>query len=215
MAVGRGQIEIVDGGHYGTSAPPHQLHELELVLDVQVVGRLVQHQHRRLLGQGPGDKHPLLLPAGQGGEPLLPQGGQPGARQDLPYQRPVLPAVGLQQPLAGLPPHHDHLLHREIEGGLLLLYHDGKPLGHLPVAHGQQIVPHEGQLPRLGAEHLVDVFEECGFAAAVGADEPDELPLLHPEIHAPEDLPAADAVPDLFCLYHGADPPTGIHSGAP
>ena len=127
----------------------------------------------------------------------------------------ISPAVGLQQPLAGLPPHHDHLLHREIEGGLLLLYHDGKPLGHLPVAHGQQIVPHEGQLPRLGAEHLVDVFEECGFAAAVGADEPDELPLLHPEIHAPEDLPAADAVPDLFCLYHGADPPTGIHSGAP
>ena len=105
-----------------------------------------------------------------------------------PYQRPVLPAVGLQQPLAGLPPHHDHLLHREIEGGLLLLYHDGKPLGHLPVAHGQQIVPHEGQLPRLGAEHLVDVFEERGFAAAVGADEPDEFPLLHPEIHAPEDL---------------------------
>ena len=27
---------------------------------------------------------------------------------------------------------------------------------------------------------------------------------LHPEIHAPEDLPAADAGPDLFCLYHGA-----------
>ena len=45
-----------------------QFHQFELSTDVEVVGGLVQDQHRRLLSDRPGQHHTLLFSAGQFGE---------------------------------------------------------------------------------------------------------------------------------------------------
>ena len=48
-----------------TPSAGDQFQDLDLVADVEVVGRLVEDQVVGALGEGLGDQHPLLLAAGQ------------------------------------------------------------------------------------------------------------------------------------------------------
>lgn len=50
-----------EDGHALGGQRAHPLVEFQLVRDVEVQGRLVQQEHPPLLGQGPGDDHPLPL----------------------------------------------------------------------------------------------------------------------------------------------------------
>ena len=66
LAVLRGHVEVVehhDDGPARRVEAAEQLHDLQLVVEVEVVERLVEQQDRRLLGQGLGDEGPLALAA--------------------------------------------------------------------------------------------------------------------------------------------------------
>src|SRR5690606_19919618 len=67
VAVADGPIEVVDGHHDGPAVtlpePADQVQYLKLVADVQVGDGFVEKQYAGLLGQGPGQKHPLALAA--------------------------------------------------------------------------------------------------------------------------------------------------------
>ncbi|MNP67204.1 hypothetical protein D3C76_1630050 [compost metagenome] len=55
-----------------------QLQQLQLIVGIEVVGRFVEDQQLRLLGQGPGKDHPLLLSAREGGECMIAKACKPG-----------------------------------------------------------------------------------------------------------------------------------------
>lgn len=74
IAVGCGQIQVMNGCDHGTTAFLHQFHELHLILDIQVFGGLIQYQHGSLLSQCSGDEYSLLLTSGQCNETVLPEG---------------------------------------------------------------------------------------------------------------------------------------------
>ena len=61
----RGQGQVVEDGEDRRAVPTvqvdQQLHDLDLVADVEVGGRLVEDEDRRFLGQGQGDEHQLPL----------------------------------------------------------------------------------------------------------------------------------------------------------
>ena len=58
-----GLVQVVDGQHLGDGQAVHQVHQRQLLVDVQVIGGLVHQQDLRLLAQGAGDVDALALPA--------------------------------------------------------------------------------------------------------------------------------------------------------
>ena len=63
VAVAAGEIEIVehhDSVHFET---PSQREYLVLIAHIEMVGRLIEQHHGTLLGNAPGDNHPLAFPA--------------------------------------------------------------------------------------------------------------------------------------------------------
>ena len=79
--VGQRHHHRVVGGHQrgdalGLHHPAQQRHHRQARLGVQLPGRLVGDQQPGRAGQGPGDRHPLLLAAGQLARPLLGVVGQ-------------------------------------------------------------------------------------------------------------------------------------------
>lgn len=72
-----GLVQVVQRGEGADAEVAHQAEDLQLVADVEMVGGLVEQEQAALLGQGPGDENPLLLPAGQRGETAVGQMAAP------------------------------------------------------------------------------------------------------------------------------------------
>ena len=79
LAVGGGEVEIVQRVKRGHPEVPHRLHEVEPGADIQVIGWFVEDEHPPLPGQCPGEQDPLFLAAGERG--VLPPGRVPQARR--------------------------------------------------------------------------------------------------------------------------------------
>lgn len=81
VALHRGEVEVVQRDHRGDRQTGDQVEQVQLVLDVEVVGRLVQQQFARFLGEGAGTLGPLAFAAGEGVPRLGGPAGQAGAFQ--------------------------------------------------------------------------------------------------------------------------------------
>ncbi|MBO4763303.1 MAG: MATE family efflux transporter, partial [Candidatus Methanomethylophilaceae archaeon] len=126
VAVPRGQLKVVGDYHYedapfGDDAPA-KVHEVELMVDVQMKRRLIQKEDLWLLGQGLGDHHPSPFPSGELADVAVAESEDPcglhGRTDDVHLRIRVL----IQHPGAGIPPHSDDLHDREgeVHVGVLL-----------------------------------------------------------------------------------------------
>ncbi len=161
-------------GQHRQPAVPDQRQQLQLLRDVEVVRRLVQHQHPRFLGQRAGDQHPLLLAAGQAQEgPRGEVGGAGTVQRVLAH-----PQVGGARPprtaLVRQPPHRDDLGGREPELRRRLLGQRGQVPGPFAYAHGVQVGAVQPYRPGGRAQRAVGTAQQGGLAAAVGPDQPDD-----------------------------------------
>ncbi len=81
VAILRGHVQVVehdrDGPALGVQAS-QQLHDLQLMVEVEVVERLVKQEDGRLLGEGLGDEGALPLAAGELGDQAAGQLGHSG-----------------------------------------------------------------------------------------------------------------------------------------
>ena len=66
-------VEVVQSNHGGHRQCVDHLQDCQLVLDIQVIGRFVQQQDPRALGQGASDVHALTLAAGEAAPGALAQ----------------------------------------------------------------------------------------------------------------------------------------------
>ncbi len=89
VAEGRRQVEVVEAGQRRQAQCLDLAQQFELVARVEVVGRLVEDQHLRLLHQGTGEQSALLLATREAGEGLLrqPRGAQPSLPEFKPIAR--------------------------------------------------------------------------------------------------------------------------------
>src|SRR5699024_3272254 len=106
--------------------------QCELGRDVQVVGRFVQQQQARLLGQCPGELHPLALPAGEGGEVPVGQVCGTSLVQALGGQLQVGGRVGAEHALVRDAAEQHHLPGGQRDVGVRVLLHQRQ--GSRPVA---------------------------------------------------------------------------------
>lgn len=177
VAEGRGQVQVVEAGQQAQAGAAQVLQQGQLVARVEVVGRFVEHQQARLLGQGPGQQHTLLFATGQVGETLLgavfqaqlAQGGLDGRRV----------AVAVEPAKVRRAAHGDDVAHAEAEVFGKLLQHHRDALGHPARRALPDILTLEQHAPGLWAVETVGAAQQAGLAAAVGADQPNELAGAH------------------------------------
>src|SRR5690606_9562862 len=70
------QVEVVDRGHHRGVQAVQRVHEPESPGGVEMVGGLVEHEQRGLLGEGSGQDDPVALAAGEAGAGLVATPGQ-------------------------------------------------------------------------------------------------------------------------------------------
>ncbi len=108
--------------------------------------------------------------------------------------------VPLEAPLVRGASDHDHLPHGEIELDRGLLGHHRHPAGRLPGRQGQQVDTVDEHPTGGRGMHPVDGLEQGRFSAPVGAEQSDQLPVAHRQVHSGDDPPAAEVDGDPLQL---------------
>jgi hypothetical protein len=197
------RIDIVRGQQHGHPLllrdPRDQLDDLLPAAQVEVRQRLVHQQQARLGYQRVGDQDALLLPAGQGADPLIRERSRTDGGEH-PVHR--LPPTARRQPRPEPPavePQRDKVprTQRRVRFQLDLLRHvpDPQPPGTSPPNPARRPAVHE-HVPGIGRTQPQDDAQHGGLARAVRPDEPGELPRRDAEGDLVQDLPAAEAHTD-------------------
>ena len=104
------------------------LQQLKLIARVEVIGRLVEDQHLRLLSQGAGEDHPLFFTAGEGGEGVVFEAFEADGFQCLSREVSVFQGVAVEQTFVRCAAHGDHFVDGQAEGVGEFLQHHGDAL---------------------------------------------------------------------------------------
>lgn len=165
---------------------PHEVHQIELVVDVEMQGGLVQQHDVGLLNEGSGDHHPSELSAAELVDVPVDEVEHPDPFQGVVDDVHVLigrvPGSGL-----GVASHLHSLHHSEREGGAVGLCDGRHVLGQVLARHPLDV--HLAQSPGIVYHHAsagglqdgVDAVEEGGLPTAVLAEDPYDVPALHLE----------------------------------
>lgn len=147
--------------------------QIQLVLDVEVVRRLVQEEFAGLLGQGTGDLDTLAFAAGQGVPGLPGAVREPGAPQRV-GDGVLVGAVrgGPGAPVRDAAEAYD-VQDAEVDLGDRVLVDDGDPAGDGTAAETGERFPVQGDDAGVRGEKSREDPQQGGLAGAVGAEEPD------------------------------------------
>jgi hypothetical protein len=189
-------------GHAGGGQVPHDVQDLVDHLRVQGRGRLVEQQQLGLHGQGPGDRHPLLLAARQLGRELAGLVLDPDPGQQL-----AGPALGLLPGLAAdLDRAQGDVVEHALVGEQVELLED-----HADVrAQPGQLAPLRRQGPALQADGAavdrlqpVDSPAQGRLARPRGADHDHHLARVHLEVDVLEHVQVTEVLVDALHLEQG------------
>ena len=171
---------------------PHRLAQLR----VQIGKRLVEEQHVRLHDEGARHRHALLLAAGH-----LVRVAVAHAFELHQFQRVPDPLFDLALvDMADMEAVGDVLIDGHVgEQRVLLKDHRGIALVGRDV---RDLPPREGDGAAVRLVKARDHAENRGLAAARGAEQRDEVPLLHLKIHIVNDLAAAEKLVDIFQFHY-------------
>ncbi len=180
----QGVLGIVGGEQDGVALlrqETHLLQHTELVAVIQRGGGLVHDEELRLLAQGAGNEHQLLLAAGEGGEVPLRQVGHTQLLQG--GQSLLLQGLGGALERGQVPgqAHEGGVQHGIAEGGTVYLRDVGDAGRQLPAGEG----PHVAAVQRDGAgvalQAAQQAAEEGALAGAVGTQHGEEITGGHGE----------------------------------
>lgn len=157
VAVGGGEIQVVERRQHGEAARPDQGEDVQLVGDVEVVGGLVEDEDLGSLGESAGDEDALFLAAGQGQEPAVGEMGDARAVHGSGADRPV---VGGRPVPVRVPSHADDFGDGEVELGGGLLRQRGQQSRRRPRVHAVQVVAVQPDRSPGGPQRAVDAPQQ-------------------------------------------------------
>ena len=192
-------------GQHGGAQPAEQLaqfhHQPVPERAVELAQRLVQHQQPGPGREGPGQRDPLLLTAGQRGHRPPAGPGQSDELQQLRHPLALLTTRGAVHPQ---PERHvaEHVTLRE---ELVVLEHQPHPA---PVrGHPRLVPPVERHPPGVQGLQSGHGPQQGGLAAAAGPEHAHHLVLGDIEVHGVQHRPPAEP--------HGRGPQTQQHQNSP
>ena len=181
---------------------PHDGEHLAHHLGIQGGGGLVEEQDLRLHGQGAGDGHALLLPAGQ----LAGLGGDVGGHADL-FQIEQCALAGLLLGQAQDLFHADHAVfqHAHVFKEVEALKHHAHlgAIGALVDILSQDAAAMVQDLAGAGGLQQVDAAQQGGFARAGGADDAGDVALVHEKVDVAQHLVVAEALAQVLDFQDG------------
>ncbi|MBD0739042.1 hypothetical protein BGM09_06335 [Streptomyces sp. CBMA29] len=171
-----------DGGALGVDLV-EELDDARAGGRVEVAGRLVREEQRRVADHGARDGDALSLAAGELVRLVVVAVGEPDAVEDGPCALAPLGAgdARIEQPVG-------HVVERgDAVGQVELLEHEPDPVrahgGKGAVGEVVHVHPFDGDRARGGPVEGPDQVEEGRFAGAAGADERDQFALPHGQAH--------------------------------
>ena len=182
----------MDGGHDRPPTGTQRLQQLQLVPNVEVVGRFVQQDEIGPLGQPTRDDGASPFTARQMVTPTIDQMIQPDQSQSVTNDRalgtlPHLPRLAVRRASQ-----RHHLSQQEIRGGRLLLpneRHEPSPLHGGVLVHG---FPVEQDIPGIDLSDAGDGSQQRGLTHTIDPDDGSELSRFRREAHVVDD----DAITD-------------------
>ncbi len=174
----------------------------------QPEGQLVDDEELRLGDEGHAERELLLLATGEVAGELVPALLQPGEGREhlVDAGLDVLGVLLGEEPRAGL----EVLLHRESgEHGLATGDLDDAGLGRLHGIGVGDVAAVEEDGAADGVDEAADGLEQGGFAGAVGAEQRDDLVLLHLDVDAEQDLDSVVLDVDALADEKGPVGPAG------
>ena len=181
-------IKVMNGHHLGDRQRQHQVHQCQLLVDVQVIGGFIHQQDLRLLGQRPCNVDALAFTTGK----LPPQALLPvvhaHAAQCLGHDLVIArrPALQRRQPWRAAQFHGIPRGDRIQRVGRLR--HHGQLPGHLSAPHGTQAVAVQVNGALRGRMDACQDAQHAGLARPVRADQPQQLARLHGQRHVRQHL---------------------------
>ena len=208
VAVGGGQVQVVEGGDDRDAEPMHQLHQSELGMDIEVVGGLVEDEHPALLGERAGDEDSLLLPSAEGGEESMGELGHLHPRQPVGDDPCILGRVTFEHPLVRGPPHGHDFGDAQVELSGSLLGNHGRSLRRLSGRQAPHVVVVQVHDAHRRTDSPIDRAQDGRLAAPIGADEPEHLSRLRDDMDVFDDGRAVDSDLNPFQMHaHQATTP--------
>ena len=195
---GQGLLLIVGHEHKGNAGGLLDLLQLllHILAQLQIQGgqRLVQQQHLGLAHQSPGDGYPLLLPAGKAGDAAVLKAGEGNQGEHIPHLL--------------LDFRFGHLLLPQGEGHVLKhvqMGEQGIALEHgvhvaLVGGHIVDVLPHEDNVPLIGALKPADEPQGGCLAAAGGTQQGEKLIVIDVQTDVVQHYLAVKGLGDVFQL---------------
>ena len=185
-------------GHPGTAAGILQkLQDRLSRIIIQRSGRLVAQKQLGILRKRPGDRHPLLLPAGELSREVSDPLRKPHLFQGLRRVQRILRDLGGQL----------HVFQRrQILDQVIKLKHKADVIsavgGELLLRVGGDLLPVQDHAPFRQGIHAAQDIQDRGLSCAGRADDHAELPFLDLKIHIPQGLDVHLAhMVDLFHIF--------------
>ena len=188
-----GLLEIMRGQHDGVAVAveaPDEAPQRLAQFDIDAGGRLVEHDHRRLVHQRLRDQHAALHAAGQRAHVGVRLAGQVEVLHHLVDPR----AVVAQAEVARL--HGQRFAHREerVEHQLLRHHAQRAACGAVIAA---DVVAHDARRAAIRAHQSRENADQRGLAGAIGAEQPEKLTAFDAEADAGQRLQAAVTLGDV------------------
>ena len=158
------------------------LHHVRGVVDVQVVGRLVQQHVFRVLRDDHGDERPLPLPAGKLVDEAVAEGVQLHVLDGPLDDGHVLP--GHMVARIGEAPEGHQLLHGQFHLDVVGLGENGQPLGQFLALPAGNVLPLEVHQAAVAGDEAGKYVQHRGLARPVRPDHGDDRALGDVEAHA-------------------------------
>jgi hypothetical protein len=164
-------------------------------LRVQRAGDLVEQQHSRPHGQGPGDGHPLLLAAGEPVGVLAGLVGQTDAGQERPG---LLLRLGLRAAVHDRGSQGHVVQHGQVREQVVGLEHHAEPAADLVGVDPRigDVLAVEEHLPVVDGLEQAGAAQQGGLARARAADQRHHLVLAHGQVDPAEDDGVAEGLHD-------------------
>ena len=185
----------------------YQLHQHNLMSNIQMIGRLIQNQCRGLLCKGTGENDSLLFASRQCRKASVRKLLHLNPLQSFLYNLIILCIIPFQCLFVGSASHENNLPHAKIKIIIVVLGYHCYFLCRAFCIHGIKLIPVQINSPWISLQYTVYTLQKSGFSTSVWSNDPNQFFISTINRNPLQNLPGMKTNPNIFCCYSHFLPP--------